>query len=113
MYRVFCESFPNMINSLDKNSTRFMVLEPLWLLLTSEQYHIEKELCTERFKKVSTLLHYMETHKDTFPKFKAFLWTLEPRGIYGKYYDVSTEEELSEQAKGVNMILSLMYWMSS
>lgn len=56
------------------------------------------------------MIFYFHSSLDRYPKLKAFLWTLESRGISGFFYGVVPLEELEEQTKLVNMFLNLLYW---
>lgn len=110
MYRVFCESYANLINSLEKDSVRYNTMLPVSLLTEPQRYYSESAKCSFIYKRVSDLLFYMQKSTINYPKLKAFLWKLESRGISPKLYSVSSEEEIYEQIKGVNSILNLMYW---
>jgi hypothetical protein len=52
----------------------------------------------------------MEKSKEQYPRFNAFLWTIESRGMVGKHYGIVSPEDLQEQAKLINMFLKLVYW---
>lgn len=110
MYRIFVESYNNFINSIDKNSYRIKNAKPLELLANINKYNDEKNKQSELYKKVSDLIFYINENKIRFPRMKAFLWTLESRNIEGKKYNVTSNEELEEQAKLVNSFLKLSYW---
>lgn len=43
MYRIFCESYQNFINSMDKESYRIQISEPLKLITDLNKYKEEKE----------------------------------------------------------------------
>ena len=110
MYRVFCESFPNLIQDLGEENYRARIIKPLELIVDKERYEKEKKEESELYKKLSDLIIYMQNNIERYPRFKAFLWTIEGKGIIGKEYNISNEEELEEQAKIVNSILKLAYW---
>lgn len=114
MYRVFCESYRNYIKEYKEDSSRseyrYRISMPIGLITDVERYLIEKESETETYRQISDLLYYMESNIEKYPMFKAFLWTLESRGICGKYYGISCDADLNEQIKLVKMFLSLMYW---
>lgn len=110
MYRIFCQSYKSMMNSLKENSIRYNTMLPVSLLTDPVKFHEEAQRKTNLYQKASNLLCYLGNSVDRFPKFKAFLWTLDSRGIYAQHNAVSSEEELEEQAKGINSILSLSYW---
>ncbi len=110
MYRVFCESYQNFINSFEEKNYRLEVAKPLELIVDIEKYKEEEKKQSEAFKKLCDLICFMKENVERFPKLKAFLWTLSSRNMQGKKYNVSEEEELQEQAKLVNSFLKLAYW---
>ena len=110
MYRIFCESYQNFLKSFDKDNSRLRVAKPLELIVNIEKYNNEQKKESEIYKKVCDLIYFMEENIKRFPKFKAFLWTLESRNIKPKKYNVSKNEELEEQTKLVNSFLKLAYW---
>lgn len=114
MFRIFKESYSNYISQFsheeERTEYRFRITEPLSLLTEPEVYKKEKISNSDNYKKVSDLLIYMDINSKKYPKFKSFLWTLESRGIEPKYFGEVCDEDLSEQAKLVNMFLNLMYW---
>ena len=59
---------------------------------------------------MSDLLFHMEQNMVEYPAVKAFLWTLESRGMSGKPYGIVSGSDLNEQVKLVIMLLKLMYW---
>lgn len=110
MYRVFCESYQNYINSFDDNNYRLEVAKPLELIVDIEKYTEEEKKQSELFKKLCDLIYFMKENIERFPKLKAFLWTLSSRNMNGKKYNVSKIEDLEEQTKLVNLFLKLAYW---
>jgi len=113
MYRVVCESYINYMNDFDKkdkDNFRYQVMIPLGLLLDLEQYKKEKQKETLNYKKLEDFIWFVKKDIKNYPNIKALLWTLESRGIKGKYYGVLNEEELKEQIKITNMFLRLGYW---
>jgi len=110
MYRIFCESYYNFINTFNDDNYRLQVAEPLGLIVDEEKFKKEKKVETDNYKKLCDLLSFMKKNIKQFPKLKAFLWTLSSREIEGKKYSVSTTEELEEQTKLVNSFLKLAYW---
>lgn len=113
MYRVVCESYINYMNDFDekdKDNFRYQVMVPFGLLLDIEQYKKEKGKETLNYKKLEDFIWFVKKSIKNYPNFKVFLWTLESRGIIGKYYGVLNEEELKEQIKITNMFLRLAYW---
>lgn len=110
MYRIFCESYENFLKTLDKDNYRLNISRPFELIVDLNEYEKNKKNNSELYKKLCDLILFMQENIDDFPKFKAFLWTLQSRNINGKRYNSSTEEELEEQAKLVNSFLKLAYW---
>jgi hypothetical protein len=110
MYRIFCESYKNFVNSFDNDNIRLKVAEPLELITNLDKYKIEESKQSELYKKLSDLIFFMKENIERFPKLKAFLWTLSAREIEGKKYNVATLQDLEEQTKLVNSFLKLAYW---
>ena len=110
MYRIFCESYENFIKLMDENNYRLQISKPFELIVNIEKYKMEKNKNSEIYKKLCDLIFFMRKNIEEFPKFKAFLWTLEPRGIVGKKYNIATKEDLEEQTKLINSFLKLAYW---
>ena len=110
MYRIFCESYQNFINSIDENSYRIQISKPFELIVNIEKYKEQKESQTELYKKLSDLIYFMKQNIDKFPRLKAFLWTLDSRKIKGKKFNISNKQELEEQTKLINSFLKLAYW---
>lgn len=114
MYRVFCESYQNYIRQyeqeMQEGEYRFKVAKPLKLISNSQIYFHEKEQQSEIYKQLSDLLAYIENNLDRYPKFKAFLWTLESRGIKGKYFGITPLKDMEEQVKLMMMFFDLLYW---
>lgn len=110
MYRIFCESYENFLNSFDEKSYRLELSKPFELIVNIDKYKEEEEKQSELYKKLCDLISFMKTNVERFPKVKAFLWSLSSRGIEGKEYNISKVEELEEQTKLVNSFLKLAYW---
>lgn len=114
MYRIFCESYQNYIKEYKEDVTRleyrYRVSVPIGLITDVEKYFIEKENETELYRQASDLLYRIEVNIEKYPMLKAFLWTLESRGIKGRYYGISYEADLNEQIKLIKMFLKLLYW---
>jgi hypothetical protein len=138
MYRIFCDSYKNYmdlfpddakevesrdipddvkkVESRDipddakKATYRHGMAMPLTLLCDVARYAAEKESETELYKQLSDLLYFMEQNLAEYPVLKAFLWTLESRGMSGKSYGMVSSIDLNEQVKLVVMLLRLMYW---
>ncbi len=110
MYRVFCESYQNFINSFDENNYRLEISKPLELITDINKYTQEENKQSELYKKVCDLIYFMKENVERFPKLKAFLWTLSSRNMNGKKYNIVKVEELEEQTKLINSFLKLAYW---
>lgn len=110
MYRIFCVSYQNFINSFDEDSCRLKIARPLELIADVNRYKEEESKQSEVFKKVCDLIFFMKENVERFPKLKAFLWTLSSRNMNGKKYNIAKEEELEEQTKLINSFLKLAYW---
>ncbi len=110
MYRVFCESYQNFVNSFDKNNYRLEISKPLELLVDINKYTEEEKKQSKLYKELCDLICFMNDNVERFPKLKAFLWTLSSRNIDGKKYNIAKAEELEEQTKLVNSFLKLAYW---
>ena len=110
MYRIFCESYKNFIDSMDKESYRVKVSEPLSLIVNLDKFKKEKYSKSDLYKKLCDLVNFMNNNIQKFPRLKAFLWTIEARNIKGEDFNVSTLDELQEQTKLVNSFLKLAYW---
>lgn len=111
MYRMFCESLPNMQRELQENEdSRSKLIEDFSILLDSQNYLNHKNEDTLVYKRISDLLFYMSQHIDEYPRFKCFLWTIEARGIVPKYYGIESLDVLDEKAKMMHMLLNTTYW---
>lgn len=110
MYRIFCESYKNYINSFDDDNWRLRMSESIGLLTDENKYREEENKKSEIYIKASALLYYMQQNIDRFPKLKAFLWTLESRNMKGKQNNSIDKNDLEEQTKLINSFLKLTYW---
>ncbi len=110
MYRVFCESYENFLKTFEDESYRLNLAKPFELIVNLEKFEKEKKLQSDLYKRLCNLLSYMKKNVKKFPKFKAFLWTLNSRNIVAEECNIETQEELEEQAKLVNSFLKLAYW---
>ena len=110
MYRIFCESYQNYIDSFNEDNSRLRNAEPLELIVNLDKFNYEKNQCSNMYKKLCDLIYFMKQNIQYYPKLKAFLWMLESRNIFPKKYNISSHEELEEQTKLVNSILKLAYW---
>lgn len=110
MYRVFCESYQNYINSFYENNYRLEISKPLELIVDINKYIEEEKKQSELYKKLCDLICFMKENVERFPKLKAFLWTLSSRNMNGKKYNISNIDDLEEQTKLINSFLKLAYW---
>ena len=110
MYRIFCESYENYIELFDKECYRLRIAKDFKLLTDENKYAKEKSKQSLQYKKVSDLLNYIQENLDRFPRLKAFLWTIEARGMVPKKFNVANEKNLEEQAKLINSFIKLVYW---
>jgi len=113
MYRIVCESYENYINDFMPNNTsdyRYMIMQPLRLILDLSLYTEEKNKNSISFFKLEDFVYLVKQNIEKYPNFKSFLWSLESRNIFGENYGVLSEEEFSEQVKIINMFLKLSYW---
>lgn len=114
MYRIFCESYRNYVRTYEQagelKAYRYLIAKPLALVVDLEKYQREKAQNSIYYKQLMDLLYHMGESIEKYPKLQAFLWTLESRGMIGKYYGTVKPEDLEEQVKLVNMFLNLVYW---
>ena len=47
MYRIFCESYKNFLQSFDEDCSRLKISKPLELLVNTDKYKEEKEKKSE------------------------------------------------------------------
>ncbi len=110
MYRIFCESYKNYIKLNHGEDFRSVIVKPFTLIVNIDMFDAEKENESLIYRKLCDLLYFMEQNIESYPRFKAFLWTIEARGIKAMHCGVEDEEILLEQAKIINMFLKLAYW---
>lgn len=114
MYRIFCESYQNYINQykqeMHKREYRYIIAKPMELISNPQAYFLEKRRRSDIYMQLSDLLTYIENNLDRYPEFKAFLWTLESRGIKGEYFGITHLKDLEEQVKLMKMFFDLSYW---
>ena len=110
MYRIFCESFENFKKTLDNKNYRINISKPFELIVNKNKFDAEKRINSITYRNLCNLISYMQENIKKYPNFKAFLWTLKSRDIYGIKYNISSKEDLKEQAKLINSFLKLAYW---
>ncbi len=52
MYRIFCESHKNFLNSFNEDSVRLKNSKPIELITNIQKYNEEKEKESELYKKI-------------------------------------------------------------
>ncbi len=110
MYRIFCESYKNYIDSFDKDCYRLQLAKPFELIVNLDKLKKEKEKQSNLYKEMCDLVNFLKNNIEKYPKLKAFLWTLDSRNIKPKQYNISNKEDLEEQTKLINSFLNLAYW---
>ncbi|AZT91334.1 hypothetical protein ELD05_12345 [Caldicellulosiruptor changbaiensis] len=114
MYRIFCESYYNYIKNFEdkgaKDEYRYKIAKVFELIVDPQKFYKEKSKNSETYQNLCDLLCYMKENIHRYPKFKAFLWTLESRQIEPVYCGKTPQNVLEDQAKLANMFLNLMYW---
>ena len=56
MYRIFCESYQNFINSFDDDNYRLKMSKPLELITNIDKYKEEQNKQSEIYKKLCDLI---------------------------------------------------------
>jgi hypothetical protein len=111
---MFCKSLVNYLQLFQDESSqseyRYRITKSLGLLADAAAYQAAKKCRTAEYLRVSDLLQYMSDNIEHYPKFKAFLWTIESRGMCGEKSNVVSESDLKEQAKLIHSILNMQYW---
>ncbi|MGF7057827.1 hypothetical protein [Brassicibacter mesophilus] len=113
MYRILCESYKNYMKDFSLENCkdyRYKIMLPFKLLIDLDEYKEEKKNDTLNYRKLQDFIWLVKQNINEYPNFKALLWSLESRGIYGKSYGILTNEEFTEQTKIMNMFLKLCYW---
>lgn len=114
MYRMFCKSLENYLSGFTargyQNDYRYRIAKSLNLLADEDAFIAARENRTTEYFRICDLLQYMSDNIEHYPKFKAFLWTLESREMYGEQSNLVNETDLREQAKIIQSILNMQYW---
>lgn len=113
MYRIVCESYENYKKDFLPNNTddyRYKIAEPLELIVDLTLYKKEKANNTIKYQKLEQLIYLLKDNINKYPNTKSLLWSLESRGLYGKNYEVLSNEDFNELSKIINMFLKLSYW---
>ncbi|MBP7177330.1 MAG: hypothetical protein KBA53_14085 [Thermoclostridium sp.] len=114
MYKMFCKSLENYLSGFTdrggQNGYRYRIAKNLNLLADTDAFNMARKCRTAEYFRICDLLHYMSDNIEHYPKFKAFLWTLESREMYGEQSNLVSETDLREQAKIIQSILNMQYW---
>jgi len=111
MYRIFKESYSNLIESLDKKDIRYKYAKNLELLCDMNEYEKHKNKRTLEFKKIGNLVYYIQENIKSFPRLQYFTSILRALGVSTYNTEIVVDEiELEESAKMLNTIIHLNYW---
>jgi chemotaxis methyl-accepting protein methylase len=83
-------------DNMKREEYRNSIALPLALLCDEARYAAEKESETKLYRQLSDLLFHMEQNVAKYPAIKAFLWTLESRGISGTSYGAAMNKDIEE-----------------
>ena len=72
MYRIFCESYKNFVNSFDANNYRLEISKPLGLIADINKYKEEEKKESETYKKLCDLIIFMKNNVRKFSQIKSF-----------------------------------------
>jgi hypothetical protein len=115
MYRIVCESYINYKKDFlmnDAGNHRYEVAKPLELMVDLSLYEKEKNDNSIEYQKLQHFIYLLKNNIKKYPNYKSLLWSLESREIYGKNYNILSQEEFNELAKIINGFLKLAYWES-
>lgn len=111
MYKIFIESYPNLVNSFDKKDVRYRYIEYMAIFCDKSKYLEHKNKNSNSFMKVCNLLTYINDNIDKYERLQVLLFELEYLGMLPvKTKQVLTEEEMEEGAKILESIVKLNYW---
>lgn len=113
MYRIVCESYKNYKKDFTLegiNDYRYIITKPFELILDLDIYEIERKNNSIVYQKLEDFIYLLKKDIEIYPNAKSFLWSLESREVYGKSYEVLSNEEFNELTKILNMFLKLSYW---
>ncbi|MFZ5967394.1 MAG: hypothetical protein ACOYVK_09510 [Bacillota bacterium] len=111
MYRIFVESYPNVMNSFEKTDIRYTYVEYMDILCDPGKYEEHARQYSEKYLKICNLLSYIKNNIDEYHRLKVLLYELECLGIVPeKTEQILTEEEQEEGAKILKTIVKLNYW---
>jgi len=113
MYKMFCRNFQNylQVNQYHEGDQCFRsrITRPIRVLAdiqTYQELHKNKELL---LREVDSIVHAISRRQDEFPSFKAFSWELYGYGFDSEKGDAVSEENLYEQLKLIDLLLSCHY----
>ncbi len=113
MYKQFVKNMESFLklNKPEDNSSnyRFDLVKEIEAIRSIESFNALKKSNLDRYKKISTIIWAVKNNTHRYPAFKSFSWELWGYGFDGKYYEVN-EEELEEQLKLIDLLLSTQYW---
>jgi hypothetical protein len=93
----------------DTSNYRFDLVKELEAIKSVESFNALKDKDLKRFQKLSTIIWALKINVDKYPAFRIFSWELWGYGFDGAYYEVD-EEELEEQLRLIDLLLSTQYW---
>lgn len=113
MYKQFVKNmdyFMTLNESNDKaKNYRYDLVKELDVLKDIDLFKLLKTKDLSRHKKVSMIIWSIKENSHRYPSFKALSWELWGYGFDGEYHEVN-QEELEEQLKLVDLLLSTQYW---
>ena len=112
MYRIFKESYPNLIKTVD--GVRKKYIDYFDLIDDVEKYNKNKIENSIKYKKLNRLLYYIQAKLREFPRCECLLWELDTIGITVDKENIDnnvlSHEYLEEAAKTINTVMKLNYW---
>ena len=113
MYNQFIKNMDYFLklNRTDDNTPnyRFDLVKEIETIKSVEAFNALKDKDLKHYQKLSTIIWALENNVHRFPAFKTLSWELWGYGFDGAYYKVN-EEELEEQLKLIDLLLSTQYW---
>lgn len=93
MYKIFVESYPNVVNLFNKTDVRYKYIEYMDLLCDKLKYLEHKNRNTENYMKVCNLLTYINDNIDKYERLQLLMSELEYLGIVS----IKTEQFLTRK----------------
>lgn len=113
MYKQFIRNMDSFLklNEPEGNllNYRFDLVKEIEVIKSIELFNALKNKDLKRYQKLSTIIWAIKNNTHRYPAFKAFSWELWGYGFDGQYYEVD-EEDLEEQLKLIDLLLSTQYW---